>query len=113
MITRPKMREIVLVTATALVCFGIAIPLGWASTGRSSGRQFTVWPGSAARFANMDWVCDYHTAAETTTHNAAISCHRESTLRGIRLGLTGNELRIFRCVGASACRTLIVAQRTP
>jgi hypothetical protein len=113
MITRPKMREIVLVTATALVCFGVTIPLTWASTGRSSGRQFTVWPGNAARFANMDWVCDYLTGAETTTHSAAISCHRESTLRGIRLGLTGNELRIFRCASASACRIVMAAQRTP
>lgn len=72
---------------TAVACFAVAIPLTSASTHVSQG-QVTIWPGSSARFANMDWNCNYSPALHTKDSNggpintdAQVNCSRENTPR--------------------------------
>ena len=112
--TAPRLtrREIVLVALTALVCFAIAIPLTSASSDRAS-RQFTVWPGNDARFANLDWNCHYYTARK------GIDCGRESTDGGVQLEVTGEQLWVVRCKVTPASKptdctkNLLIAKRNP
>jgi hypothetical protein len=117
-------RDGVVVAVTAAVCFAVAIPLTSASS-RHSHRQFTVWPGNSARFANMDWNCDY--SAEFTAKKqgggsmlvpAQIQCVRESTARGLRFTVTGDDIDVARCGGGSGtniawCQRLFSRARRP
>jgi hypothetical protein len=100
-------RDALLVGITVVVCAAIFTPL---TLGGSSGRQFTVWPGSSARFANMDWSCYYQPAGQS---DAVVACTRESTYRGLRVFVTGDELQVESCVTASRCRTLVRRPRSP
>jgi hypothetical protein len=72
-------RDPLLVATTAIVAFAIAVPLTGASS-QKAARQFTVWPGSSARFANMGWSCDYH--GKDAQAPATVECSRESTVFG-------------------------------
>ena len=107
-----RRRDLTLVAVTALASFAVAVPLTSGSSGTGK-RQFTIWPGNSARFANMDWNCDHFAGNQTTTGKTALSCARESTFRGIRMSLTGDALKVFRCLSASSCQLLLNARRSP
>lgn len=91
-VPRLTRRDVVVVAVTALVCFAIAIPLTSASSEQAQ-RQFTVWPGSSARFANMDLVCRY----DTGTVPGVVQCHRESALTGPNAIFEPTVLSIALC----------------
>jgi hypothetical protein len=109
-------RDGLLVCATAAVTTAILVPLSAASQERSQV-QFTVWPGSSARFANMDWNCDYLAGSAGSLRQVA--CARESTPNGVRTFVDGDEVSLHRCGGANAagrlkwCNTLRRAKRIP
>ena len=112
--TAPRIarREMVLITITALVCFAIAIPLTRASADHAQ-RQFTVWPGNSARFANLDWNCEYLPAGSVTTKVPALTCGRESTERGLRVSVTGDIAGLFTCQSLQNCKRIALRPRTP
>ena len=102
-----------LVLSAALVAgVAIAVPITLAASG-GSATQFTVWPKNSARFANMDWNCDYQPALPSHGLPRALICRRESTERGVMVSVTGNAVRVFRCPSSTSCKVIVVAQRTP
>jgi hypothetical protein len=115
-----KRRDLALVVTTAAVCFGIAVPLTSASSSQPQ-TQFTVWPGNSARYANMDWSCDYSAEFKTkdgTRVAAQINCARESTPRGLRVTITGDHIGVDKCGGGTGsrlgwCNKIIWRTRTP
>ena len=89
-------RDGLLVGTTAIICFAVAIPLA-SSTRHTTAATYTVWPGNAARFANIDWSCNYQPAIPQRGIGRAVVCRRESTNTGVSLTLTGDFLRVFKC----------------
>lgn len=83
-------RDIAVVAVTTAVCFALAIPLTSASITQVQ-RQFTIWPGSSARFANLDLVCIYTENAPT------VLCRRESVTSGPAMWVTPTHLRVLQC----------------
>ena len=108
-IQRITRRDLVLVAVTAVACFAVAIPLTSASSGHSQ-RQFTVWPGNSARFANMDWSCDYQAGQQGSVRNPpVVVCGRESTNRGVMVFVDGLRITVQRVPG----KTFAVVRRNP
>ena len=110
-------RDILVASATAVVCFAVVVPLGSGSptqgaTTLAGGRQFTVRPESEARFANMDWSCLYQPALPSLKRPRAVICGRESTENGLMVTVTRNSLWVFDCKGLD-CRKLLDRPRTP
>jgi hypothetical protein len=101
-------REIVLVLTTAVVAFAVAVPLTTASSERAA-REFTIWPGSTARFANMDWRCEYLDANFTKQHNIppSIDCGRESSPTGVVVQIDGEAVYLAKCRYTNKARTNI------
>jgi len=67
-------REIGLVVLTALVCFGVAIPLTGAAADQSK-TTITVPLGGTVTFAGMGWTCD--NAAPSTGTDFAGKTHHD------------------------------------
>src|SRR5690349_3270907 len=108
-------RDVLLVGVTVVVCAAIFTPLTLGS-GASSGREFTIWPNNSVRFANMDWFCEHQARVESTnlTVPQLVYCQRESTARGLKVIVTGDVLRVFRCPGGNApCTKLFGRVRSP
>src|SRR4051794_40253975 len=85
--SRRSRRQIAIAAMTVLAFVAIAVPVAASRT----LRQFTVWPGNDARFANLDWNCHYYTLKK------GIQCGRESMEGGIRLEVTGDTITVMRC----------------
>jgi hypothetical protein len=116
---RLRRREIGLMTLTALVCFGVAIPLTGAAAGNGHG-TVAIPPGGSVSFVGLDLKCGSF-APETALDQKGekrivplrVDCYRASGdgvhkgLEGVWTQVTRSKIVVQRCTfGIPACPLL-------
>ena len=114
-----RRREIGLMTLTALVCFGVAIPLTGAAAGNGHG-TVTIAPGGSVSFVGLDLTCSSVAPVTTLdqrgkkrTAPLRVDCYRASGdgvhkgLEGVWTQVTRDKIFVLRCTfGIPACPLL-------
>ena len=104
-------RDGLLVLTTAIACFAVATPLA-SSTSRQTPGEYTVLPGQGARFAKMDWSCDYFADDAKNAIPATVNCGERRAQWDINVFINRRNFTVIRMSRTEAKTPLEVARKS-